>query len=90
MKCHFPVNATNIFFDKYEQANVGKKVTGKKVTEKKVTDLGRKKSHRKKVTKRIMFFLNLWIGINIFIFIITVIITLCFVWINVLAFLCPT
>ena len=70
--------------------NVGKKVTGKKVTEKKSQIWVGKKVTGKKVTKRIMFFLNLWLGINIFIFIITVIITLCFVWIDVLAFLCPT
>ena len=40
--------------------------------------------------KRIMLFPNFWLGINIFIFIITIIISLCFVWIEVLAFLCPT
>ena len=32
-----------------------------------------------------MLFLNFWLGINIFIFIITIFITLCFVWIDVLA-----
>ena len=58
---------------------------------KKVTILGRIKSHRKKKSqKRIMPFLNFWLGINIFILIITIFITLCFVWFDVLAFLCPT
>ena len=33
-----------------------------------------------------MLFLNFWLGINIFIFIITIFITLCFVLIDVLAF----
>ena len=36
-----------------------------------------------------MLFLNFWLGINIFIFIITIIITLCFVWIDILAFSVP-
>ena len=70
--------------------NVGKKSQEKK-SRKKVTDLGRKKSQRKKKSqKRIMLFLNFWLGVNIFIFIITIFITLCFVWIDALAFLCLT
>ena len=71
-------------------SNVGKKVTGKKVTEKKSQFWVGKKSQEKKSQKRIMLFLNFWLGINIFIYIITIFITLCFVWIDVLAFFCPT
>ena len=69
--------------------NVGKKVTGKK-SHGKVTDFGRKKSQRKKSHKKeLCFFLNFWLGIT-FYFYYTIIITLCFVWIDVLAYLCPT
>ena len=71
--------------------NVGKKVTGKKVTEKKSQFWVGKKVTGKKVTKKNYAFSQLLVRNKHFYFLLfTIFITLCFVWIDVLAFLCST